>query len=103
LSDTITSGARHEFSSGKYPEDTFAFQAVTLDGRAVLELSLSEGSGVFAETVLTLPQLAEFARSMVAALYQVSEVDEANRYKWITDILTRGVTENPFETAGDGS
>lgn len=95
------SGARHEFTSGQYPEDRFAFQAVTdHDGRAVLALSISEGSNVFAETTITVAQLAEFSRSMVAALHQVFELEAERQYGWVRKYLNGGVMENPFKTAG---
>jgi hypothetical protein len=104
LSDTIEQGARHEFASGQYPEDLFSFQAITNhDGRAALSLSISEGSSVFAETVLTLPQLAEFARSMLAALTQVAELEQASfAGRWL-DRLKAGIVENPFKPSEDGS
>jgi hypothetical protein len=102
LSDTITSGARHELSSGKYPEDLFAVQAITLDGRAVLSLSISEGSSVFAETVITVPQLGEFARSVVAALHQVHELEADRHYSWVRRWLNAGIEPNPVK-AEDGS
>ena len=95
MTDAIENGARYEFTSGQYPEDTFAFQAITLtDGKAVLSLALTEGTNVFAETVLTLPQLAEFIRSLDAALHQVVELNEANRYGWLRDLIKSGIVEN---------
>jgi hypothetical protein len=102
LSKTVEVGARHEFRSGEYPEDTFGFQAITTSsGDVVLALSLTEGSSVFAETSITLPQLDEFARSLAAAIRQARELDEAKRYGWLNDYMRSGIFE--FKSSEDGS
>lgn len=103
MSNIIENGALHEFP-GINPGETIGFQAVTNSaGDVALWLTITEETGDSAETMLTVPQLGEFARSMVAALYQVYELGEARRYKWVTDLLARGGAENPYGAAGDGS
>jgi hypothetical protein len=103
LSNIIENGALHEFP-GINPGETIGFQAVTNSaGDAALWFSITEETGDSAETMLTVPQIGEFARSMAAALYQVYELDEARQYGWLRKYLGESRAENPFQTAGDGS